>query len=165
MNTNKFNWGEALKIDAADVATNIANQTGRAPLKPITPGRYAAFLQAVKTTVFKTGSFGVTFTYIIEGTDFKNRKISDNLVLVKADGTPVTGANGRLKRNLMAYGLPLEKIESFKGPQNEHQLGDFALVLGQPVTIEVKDDGEYQGRPSRKVNGVYLRKVSAAAAA
>jgi Protein of unknown function (DUF669) len=161
----KYNWGEALKADVSAMVQNGGNNSGgeRTPAKPIAPGRYAAFIQAIKHGTFKTGSYGLTTTYVIEGGDFKNRKINDNLVLQKADGTAVKGADARLKRFLMAGGLSSEKINAFKGPRTEHELGDFKLLIQEPVTIVVKDDGEYEGRPSRKVAGVYVRTVSEAA--
>jgi hypothetical protein len=140
LNTSRYNWGEQLKVEVGDL-TNINTSTGaRKPSSPIPEGRYAAFLQEVKIGTFKSGSYGVTLTYVIESGDAKNRKINEYLVLSKADGTPVVGSGGRLKQKLMAYGLPIEKINAFKGPRNEHDLGDFKFVLGAPVTIVVTDD-------------------------
>lgn len=161
MNINKYNWGEALKVELENLPTESSNTGGeKKALPPIEPGRYAAFVQEVKHGTFKTGSYGVTFKYVIEGGPFKNRKVTDNLVLTKSDGTAVKYADSRLKRALMAFGLPLEKINAFKGPRNEHDLGDFRLAIGAPVTIIVKDDGDYNGRPSRKVVGTYIRTVA-----
>jgi hypothetical protein len=102
---------------------------------------------------------GVTVTYVIESGSVKNRKINDIIVLAKQDKSPTQFGGQTLKRRLMAFGLPIEKINAFKAPRNEHDLGDFALTLGAAVTIVVKEDGEYNGRPSRKVAGVYAREV------
>lgn len=159
--SNKYNWGEALKADVSSMVKT--GNEGGGP-EPIAPGRYSAFIQAIKHGTFKTGAYGLTTTFVIEGGEFKNRKINENLVLTKADGSAVKGANSRLKRFLMAGGLSLEKINAFKGPRTEHELGDFKLLIQEPVTIVVKDDGEYNGRPSRKVSGVYGRTVSEEAA-
>ena|ERR1700692_2153298 len=165
--SGKFNWGEALKVDVSSSMQNNTSGSGGgngAPAKPLLPGRYAAYIQAIKHGTFKTGAYGITTTYVIEGGEFKNRKITENLVLTKGDGTPVKGADARLKRFLMAGGLSLEEIYAFKAPRNEHDLGSLAKVVSKPVTIIVKDDGEYNGRPSRKVAGVYDRKISEEAA-
>jgi|SRR5271165_485431 len=162
LNTSKYNWGEELKVDINDAKTVAAAEAGSAgtPRGPIAPGTYSAFLQEVKHGTFKTGSYGMTFTFVIEGGENKNRKIREYLVLTKADGTAVQYANTRLKRRLLDFGLPLEKINAFKGPRNEHDLGDFRLTLGAPVTVIVADAGMYNGVPSRKVKAVYKRAIA-----
>lgn len=159
LNTTPYNWGEALKADVNDVTlvTNNSN-TGNAK-GPITPGKYAAFLQEVKHGTFKKGSYGLTFTYVIESGASKNRKIREYLVLKKADGTAMTFGAERMKKRLLNFGMPLEKINAFKGPRNEHDLGDFKLVLGAAVTIDVAADADYEGKPSRKVKAVYPRAI------
>src|SRR5271166_3520858 len=158
LNTSGYNWGEALKVDIGDLK-NVSTAAGgtRPPLKPVAPGRYAAFLQEAKPTTYKTGAFGIKTTYVIEEGEFKNRKITDNIILTKKDGSKTPYGANTLKKRLMAFGLPMEKILAFKGPRNEHDLGDFRLVLSAAVTIIVKADGEYNGRPSVKVAGVYIR--------
>lgn len=169
LNTSRYNWGEQLKVEVGDLS-NINSATGdKRPSTPIPEGRFAAFLQGVKIGTFKSGSYGATLTYVIESGAAKNRKINEYLVLSKADGSVVAGSGGRLKQKLMAYGLPIEKINAFKGPRNEHDLGDFKFVLGAPVTIVVKDDkdkatgkariNELSGQPYRRVAGVYGRVI------
>lgn len=157
LTTNRFNWGEELKSAANDISISASAQGGGNSQGPVAIGNHPAFLQEVKHGTFKSGSYGLTFTYVIESGEAKNRKIREYLVLSKADGTTVKFSGQRLKRRLMGFGLPLEKINAFKGPRNEHDLGDFRLVVNAPVTIVVKDDGEYEGRPSRKVAAVYQR--------
>jgi hypothetical protein len=161
LNTNKYDWGNELKVEIGDLS-KVGGQgsTGTGTKGPITPGRYAAFLQEVKNGTFKSGSYGVTFTYIIDNGPMKNRKIREHIVLKRADGSVVEFGGARIKRRLMGFNMPLEKINAFRGPRNEHDLGDFALVLGAPVTIVVAEDGEYNGAPSRKVKAVYQRTLA-----
>lgn len=153
----KYNWGEELKVQVGDLSNGSATAMSDAPKAPIPAGTHPGFLQEVKHGTFKSGSYGMTFTYVIESGVAKNRKIREYLVLSRADGTSIPFSGSRLKRRLMGFGLALEKINAFRGPRNEHDLGDFALALGAPVTIIVADDGEYEGRPSRKVKAVYQR--------
>lgn len=162
LTTSKYNWAEQLKVDVGDLTQSGSNTAigDKTPRAPIAPGRYAGFLQEVKHGTFKTGSYGMSFTYVLEGGEFNNRKIKETLVLTKASGDAVPYSGARLKRRLMSLGLPIEKINAFKGPRNEHDLGDFRLVIGAPVTVIVADDGEYNGRPSRKVKAVYSREVA-----
>lgn len=161
LTTSKYNWAEQLKVEVGDLSQTKTTATGeRAPLKPIAAGRYPGFLQEVKHGSFKTGSYGMSFTYVLEGGEFNNRKIKETIVLTKANGEAVNFSGARLKRRLMSLGLPIEKINAFKGPRNEHDLGDFRLVIGAPVTVIVKEDGEYDGRPSRKVAAVYSRELT-----
>jgi hypothetical protein len=160
-NTSPVNWGEMLKVEVGDLTPKAGSgTTGRTPAPIIPAGRHAAFLQEVKHGAFKTGSYGMSFTYVIDTGTAKNSKIKETVVLAKANKDPVQFVAERLKRRLMAFGLTVEKINAFKGPRNEHDLGDFKLVLGAPVTIIVKEDGEYNGRPSRKVAAVYSREVT-----
>lgn len=168
LNTSKYNWGEQLKVDIGDITPKAS--ANRAASGPIPVGRHEGFLQEVKHGSFKTGSYGVTFTYVFESGAAKNRKIRETIVLQKADGTEVKYASSRLKRRLMSLGLPIEKINAFKGPRNEHDLGDFKLVLGAPVTVVVEEDKDYKtgalrmnpatGQSYRAVKGVYSREVS-----
>lgn len=161
MNTNKYDWGAALKVEVGDLAPREGdnNNGEKKALAPIAAGRYPAFVQEIKHGTFKTGSYGITSTFVIESGEAKNRKLRDYIVLTKADGTATKFGSATLKRRLMSYGLPVEKINAFKGPRSEHDLGDFRLAVGAPVTIIVKEDGEYMGRPSRKVAAVYPREV------
>lgn len=161
LNTNKYDWGNELKVEVGDLSGVQSSGGAGASKGPITPGRYAAFLQEVKNGTFKSGSYGITFTYIIDTTGpMKNRKIREHIVLKRADGSVVEFGGARIKRRLMGFNMPLEKINAFRGPRNEHDLGDFALVLGAPVTIVVAEDGEYNGAPSRKVKAVYQRTLA-----
>jgi hypothetical protein len=172
LNTNKYNWGEQLKVEVGDLTSRGGASSyggSKAPSGPIPVGRHAAFLQEVKHGSFKTGSYGVTFTYVFESGEAKNRKIRETIVLSKADGTPVKFANSRLKRRLMSLGMAIEKINAFKGPRNEHDLGDFKLVLGAPVTLIISEDkdsrtGEIRTNPTtgiayRVVKAAYAREV------
>lgn len=170
LNTSKYNWGEQLKVDVADVAPKGSFGGGnRAPMGPIPIGRHSGFLQEVKHGTFKTGSYGVTFTYVFDEGEAKNKKIRETIVLQKADGTDVKYANSRLKRRLMSLGLAIEKINAFKGPRNEHDLGDFKLVIGAPVAVIVAEDkdrdGQLRKNPEtgityRTVKAVYSREVA-----
>jgi hypothetical protein len=160
LNTNKYDWGNELKVEIGDLSGAGAPSSTGASKGPIPPGRYAGFLQEVRNGTFKSGSYGITFTYVIEGGPQKNRKIREHVVLTRADGSVINFSGARIKRRLMGFGMPLEKINAFRGPRNEHDLGDFRLVLGAPVTIVVEEDGEYNGMPSRKVKAVYQRTLA-----
>jgi len=170
INTNKFNWGEALKVEVGDLSGpgTAANGSGKggAGKGPMPTGTFAAFVKEVKHGTFKKGSYGITLTYVIESGAAKNRTINEYIVLTKADGTNLEFSAKKLKQRLMNLGLPIEKINAFKGPRNEHDLGDFRLVIGAPVTVTIaidKDkDGnprEYEGRVQRRVAAVYSREV------
>lgn len=172
LNTSKYNWGEQLKVDIGDLTPKAGGMGGAGgkPSTPIPTGRHSAFLQEVKHGSFKTGSYGVVFTYVFEGGEAKNRKIRETIVLTKANGEAVKFANNRLKRRLMSLGLPIEKINAFKGPRNEHDLGDFKLVLGAPVTVIVAEDKDFKtgalrtnpntGIAYRTVKAVYSREIA-----
>ena len=157
-----YNWGDALKVEVGDLTPKSGSTSGanRAPLAPLPAGRYAAFVKEIKHGTFKKGSYGLTVTYVIEEGAAKNRQIREYIVLTKADGTATPFGNRTMKRRLMSYGLSVEKINSFKAPRNEHDLGDFKLALSAPVTIIVAEDGEYEGKPSRKVKAVYGRAIT-----
>jgi|SRR5271165_4564108 len=159
INTTKFNYAEELKVEVGDLSSAQASN-GSAPSTPLPVGRFPAFLQGIQQETYKSGSSGITATYVLDGGIAKNRKIKERLVLTRADGSTVEYAGQRLKRRLLSWGMPLEKIQAFKGPRNEHDMGDFKLVLGAPVTVTIKDEGEYQGRPSRGVGAVFSREVS-----
>lgn len=163
MNTIKYDFGNQLKTAVAEVQANPQANNGmgdRKPLAPLAEGKYSAFVESITHGSFKTGSYGITITYVIESGPAKNRKIRDRIVLSKADGSATQFGANTLQRFLMAAGLPLEKLLAFKSPRNEHDLGDFRLAISAPVTISVKADGEYNGKPSRKVNGVFQRTVT-----
>ncbi len=162
LNTSSYNWGEQLKVDIGDLQSNSGSSRSGGNSGPIPVGRHPGFLQEVKHGTFKTGSYGITFTYVIESGIAKNKKIRETLVLQKADKTAVPFAANRLKRRLMSLGMQVEKINSFKGPRNEHDLGDFKLVLGAPVTLIVAEDKDKTGAVrTNPTTGVSYRTVKA----
>lgn len=162
LNTTKYDWGNALKVEVGDLTKATGGNAGnsKASTGPLPIGRYAAFLQEVKHGTFKTGSYGLTFKFVIEGGASKNRKISECVVLTNASGNPTPFGAERMKRRLMNFGMPIEKINAFKGPRNEHDLGDFKLVLGAPVTLVIKEDKPYNGKAATRISAVYPREIA-----
>lgn len=162
-----YNWGEELKVEVGDLTSRAASNSaaGKGAKKsfaPLPTGRHAAFVQTVQHGTFKSGSYGLTITYVIEGGEAKNRKIKEYLVLTKSDGTKMDKGGARLKQRLMAFGVPVEKINAFKPPRNEHDLGDLKFAISAPVTIIVAEDSKSiapDGIPYRRVAGVYLRNL------
>lgn len=173
LNTSQYNWGEQLKGAVKELPSKPGGSFGggnKPPSGPIPVGKHAGFVESIKHGTFKTGSYGITFTYVFEEGAVKNRNIREIIVLRKADGTDVKYAASRLTQRLMNLGLALEKINAFKAPRNEHDLGDFALVLGAPVTVSVAEDKDKDGTirtnpttgaPYRRVQAVYSREVTA----
>jgi hypothetical protein len=148
---------ERLKQAAAEVTLNAKGSGEKKPLAPLAEGRYAAFVEKVESTTFKTGSKGYTITYCIEQGPAKNRKIRDRIIITDKAGNETKYGYNNLSRFLKAAAVSADVMGNFKFPKNEHDLGDFRHALSAPVTIQVKADGEWEGRPNRKVAGVYER--------
>lgn len=146
-----YDWAGMLKSEVASTTVEASKPKG-----PITSGKHNARIAAIKFLTFKTGSYGIQLTYALESEGFVGRTINENLVLVKADGTKAQYGDLNVKRRLMAVLTP-DQLKKFKQPKSEQDLGDFRLLFNAPVTVNIKDDGEYEGRPSRKVSAVYAR--------
>lgn len=148
-----YDWAGALKSEVAQTAVEGRDS---APRKPLNPGKYAARIASIKFKTFSTGSYGVTIGYALESEGNVGRVINENLVLTDASGNKTKYGDLNIKRRLMATLTP-EQLAKFKGPKNDQDLGDFRLMFNAPVTVDIKDDGVYEGRPSRKVAAVYSR--------
>lgn len=150
-NAKAYNWSDLLKADVKGTSVE-----GNAPRGAIPPGKHAARISAIKLTTFKSGSYGAQLTYALEGQGVVGRTINEYIVLVDKDGNKTTYGDLNIKRRLMAVLTPAQ-LAAFKQPKNDQDLGDFRLLFNAPVTVAVKDDGTYEGRPARKVGAVYAR--------
>lgn len=154
-----YDWGNVLKAQVQ--ATTVTSSNGK-PKGPVPTGRYNARISAITHGTFKKGSYGVKITYAITDSKAAGRTLNEYIVLTKADGTAAQFGPEKLKRRLMTV-LSSEQINNFKSPADAHDLGDFKLLFNEPVVIVVKEDAPFEGRPSRKIGGVYSAEEQAAA--
>ena len=149
--TKAFDWAGMLKTDVNNSSVEGGTPKGALPI-----GKHPARISAIKLTTFKKGSYGVQLTYALEGQGVVGRTINEYIVLVTAEGKKTPYGDLNIKRRLMAV-LTADQLAVFKQPKNDQDLGDFRLLFNAPVTVNIKDDGVYEGRPSRKVGAVYSR--------
>lgn len=146
-----YDWAGLLKADVNETSIESSKPRGAIPI-----GKHSARISAIKFTTFKKGSYGVQLTYALEGEGVVGRTINEYIVLTTKEGEKTQYGDLNLKRRLMAV-LTADQLAKFKAPKNEQDLGDFRLLFNAPVTVNVADGGEYEGRPTRKVKGVYSR--------
>ena len=151
-NAAAYDWGAALKSDVSAVQV----EGGKPSRGPIPVGRHPARISDVKLETFKKGSYGLRLEYTLEGTGVVGRTINEYIVLRKADGTATEYGGNNIKRRLLVALSP-EQMTKFKQPKNDQDIGDFRLLFGAPVLVNIADDGMYNERPARKVKGVYQR--------
>lgn len=149
--TKAYDWAALLKADVGEQAGG--GETSRSPI-PV--GKHSARISAIKFQTFKKGSYGVQLTYGFEGGAISGRTINEYIVLVTKEGVKTDYGDLNLKRRLMAV-LTAAQLKNFKQPKSEQDLGDFRLLFNAPVTLNIKEADAWEGRPQRKVAGVYSR--------
>jgi len=110
------------------------------PFEALEAGWYSAVINSVSGVFYKTGSFGIKFTYSITEGHFKNRKVFDNIVLRNAEGKTNEGGHTIFTKRLDAAGLTSSQIASFAIPKNGKEDGDLGLLKGQPVRLRIEQD-------------------------
>lgn len=127
-------------------------------------GDFNAVLESVKSKTFKSGSFGFVFVYGITDQEAKGRKIYENIVLSKKDGSAVEYGDDRFIRRLYTLGIDDAALENFNIPENDTEQGDMPKLQGTKVIVtlerKLKDDGTPE-QNLKKVTPVAKKAVAA----
>lgn len=148
-----------LKVTLEDVAPRKFGNSGpKEPLAPVPEGKYDAYPSKAIPKVYGTGAAGIQVTFDITTKELRGRRLTENFILVNKVGEQSKVGLSRFVRLLQAAGLTKTQIENFKVPSSEHDMGDLAVIINKDLQIQVKADGEYQGKPRRKVAATYPAK-------
>lgn len=147
-----INYGAALKNELASAPAKESSKTRG----PIPLGKHNGRVTGVKAQTFTKGSYGVKFTYTLEGKGISGRTINEYIVITKATGE-ATQFGMKKVTNRLKLGLSQDQLNAFAWPASDNEIGDFALLLDKAIIVEVKEEAPYEGRPSRGVKAVYPR--------
>lgn len=154
--TNPFSgFSGGLKATLENVSSKYAPKAEQAP---IPEGKYDAYVSEVTPKVYGTGAAGMRVTFAITTKELRGRKLTENFILVNKDGAQSPIGVSRFVKLLQSTGLSLPEINMFKMPTTEHDMGDLGTILNKDIQIQVKADGEYNGKPRRKVSAMYPAK-------
>lgn len=158
MNTNslKSRIAEATKANAKKVASNANTKT--TDYSPLT-GEFNAVLESAKPKVYFTGSFGYEFTFRLTDKEVAGRKIWENIILVKADGTPTSFSAEKLMRRLAAFSVTGKALETFALPESVTDNSDLDTLNGAQVILKLEREISSNGKPGTKVKAVYKSKM------
>lgn len=132
--------------------------------RAILSGQFNALVESVEATTFKSGAFGFKLVYVITDKAHKGRKIYENLVMNKADGTAIPFADEKLVRRLYGLGLSEDALETFNLPETSDETGDLETLNGRKVIITLEQEiRKDNGEASQKVKKVEQPKTAAAA--
>lgn len=150
-----------MNMFARALQTDLAAVEAKSQYVPPPPGSYQTTITNVEQKKYGTGSKGIRLTFkIIEG-EFEGKDFKEDIVLEDPQGQANDFAAAKLQRRLMAAGFTPEYLRtSFKYPENEKKLGDFAKLIGKQVITEI----EHQVGETGKLKGktlVRVRKVEA----
>lgn len=163
--SNPFSgFSGGLKVTLEDIAPRKSYNNGpKAPSTPVPEGKYEAYPSEATAKVYGTGAAGIAVTFTITSKELRGRKLRENFILVNKQGEQSKVGVSRFVRLLQAVGMGAPEINTFKIPSSEHDAGDLNLLINKDVQIQVKADGEYDGKPRRKVAAVYPPKQATAA--
>jgi hypothetical protein len=115
-----------------------ASVTAKEERQAILMGDFNAVVDKVTAKTFKSGSFGYVFVYAITDKEGKGRKVFENIVLTKADNTPVEYGDDRLLRRLFTLGIGDDKLGTFQLPEVDSEIGDLPKLNGIKVIISLE---------------------------
>ncbi len=101
-------------------------------------GDFNAVVEKVQVKTFKSGSFGYVFIYAILDKEAKGRKVFENMVLTKSDGSPVPYGDDRLLRRLFSLGIGDSELINFKLPEVDTEIGDLPTLHGTKVVVTLE---------------------------
>jgi hypothetical protein len=132
--------------------------------RPILMGQFYGVVEKFVAKTFKSGAFGFELTYALtDKGDNKGRKIFENIVMNKSDGSLIKFADEKLVRRLYSLGIGDAELESFNVPETSDEQGDLDKLHGVKVLLTLEQEiRRDNGEPSQKVKKVERPKLAAA---
>lgn len=153
----------ALKERLSNVKLGSQNNAGKAGGKPqdFAPltGEFLAIVETIKTKTYSTGSFGYEIAYKLTDEDVKGRRVWENIIISKADGSPVGFSAEKLMKRLLAFGINNKALATFNLPETTDAASDLDTLQGSKVKLKLEREVRQNGQPGTKVKSVYAAKA------